>query len=68
MQNPARDLLEDETGGAQIDRMTGIRPALVPHDPVGTLGQYVDQLPLPFISPLGADDDDSPGLGVEHDR
>ncbi len=51
----------------QIDRVPSVRPALVPHDPVGTLGQNVDQLPLPLISPLRADDDDGPGVGVEHE-
>ena len=43
---------------AQIDRVPGVRAALVAHHPVGTLGEDVDQFALPFVAPLRADDDD----------
>ena len=66
MENPARDLLEDEAGGPEVHRVAGIRPALVAHDPVGPLGQDVDELSFSFVAPLGADDDEGPSLGVEH--
>ena len=37
----------------------GIRAALIAHDPVGALGEHVDELALAFVAPLRADDDDS---------
>ena len=43
---------------AEVDRVAGVRAALVAHDPVGALGEHVDELSLPFVAPLGADDDD----------
>ena len=39
-------------------RMAGIVAALEAHDDVGLLRQPVDDLALPFVAPLGADDDD----------
>jgi hypothetical protein len=44
-----------------------IGPALVAHDPIGTLGQYVDELPFPFIAPLRSDDDDRAIAVAEHE-
>src|SRR4030088_216512 len=38
--------------------MAGIVAALEAHDDVGLLRQPVDDLALPFVAPLGADDDD----------
>src|SRR4030088_3498816 len=38
--------------------MAGIMAALEAHDDVGLLRQPVDDLALPFVAPLGADDDD----------
>ena len=45
--------------GLAIDdeRMAGIVAALEAHDDVGLLRQPVDDLALPFVAPLGADDD-----------
>jgi hypothetical protein len=40
---------------------------LVAHHPVGSLGDHVDELPLPFVSPLRTDDYDSAGAVVEHE-
>src|SRR5712691_5045971 len=37
--------------------MAGIVTALEAHDDVGLLRQPVDDLALPFVAPLGADDD-----------
>ena len=38
--------------------MAGIVAALEAHDDVGLLRQPIDNLALPFVAPLGADDDD----------
>jgi hypothetical protein len=45
--------------GLAIDdeRMAGIVAALEAHDDIGLLRQPVDDLALPFVAPLGADDD-----------
>src|SRR3982074_3126108 len=37
-------------------RVAGVRPALVAHHNVGPRGEEVDDLPLPLVTPLGADD------------
>ncbi len=39
------------------ERVAGIVAALEAHDDVGLLRQPVDDLALPFVAPLGADDD-----------
>jgi hypothetical protein len=46
--------------GLAIDdqSVTGIVAALEAHDDVGLLRQPIDNLALPFVTPLGADDDD----------
>jgi hypothetical protein len=45
--------------GLAVDdkRMAGIVAALEAHDDIGLLRQPVDDLALPFVAPLGADDD-----------
>ena len=56
--------------------VAGIVAALEAHDDVGLLRQPVDDLALPFVAPLGADDDDighfagipSATISYEHDR
>ena len=48
------------------DRVPGVRAALVAHDPVGALGEHVDELALPFVAPLRADDDERASLRAEH--
>jgi len=61
--------------------MTGVVAALEAHHHFGPLRQPVDDLPLAFVTPLGADDCDighslkspltdlrSPALGVRRDR
>jgi hypothetical protein len=58
MQDAARNLVEDEAYVTEIDRMAGICAALVPNDPVRTLGKHVDELALPLVSPLRSNDDD----------
>lgn len=50
---------ERQLVGLAIDheRMAGIVAALEAHDDVGLLRQPVDDLALPLVAPLGADDD-----------
>ena len=66
VEDAARDLVQDEHLVADVHRVAGVRAALVAHDPVGAFGEDVDEFALPFVAPLGADDDDrAVGLG-EH--
>jgi hypothetical protein len=66
MQNAARYLAKDELGITDVHGVPGVRTALIPNDPIGALGEHVDELSLSFVSPLGADDDDCTRVGVEH--
>src|SRR5688572_11439080 len=56
MENTARYLVENEGIIAYVDCMASIGAALVTYDPPRTLGEYVHQLALPLIAPLGAND------------
>ena len=56
VEDPRRDVVELEGLAVADDRMTGVRPALVPADDVGVLGEQVDDLALAFVTPLRADD------------
>jgi len=49
--------MKDELRLADVNCVTGIRPALVASDDVDTLRQDIDNLPFPLISPLATDDD-----------
>ena len=42
---------------ADDDRVAGVRTALVAADEIGVLREEVDDLSLPFVAPLRADDD-----------
>src|SRR2546425_432873 len=55
--DPARDLAELERLAVDDDRVPGIRAALVAADDIGVLREQIDDLALPFVSPLRADDD-----------
>ena len=66
VQDPARDLVQHEAARSEVDRMPGIRPALVSHDPICALGQDVDELALALIAPLCADHDNRPSTLVKH--
>jgi hypothetical protein len=66
MEDPARDLVEHERLLADVHRVAGVGAPLVAHDPVGVLGEHVDQLPLPLVTPLRTDDDDGPPRSIEH--
>ncbi len=66
MQNARRDLAQDEVGVADHDGVAGVGAALVADHEVGPLGEHVDQLPLPFVAPLGTYDNDAGGPAVKH--
>jgi hypothetical protein len=66
VQNTTRDLVQHERLFAEVDGMTSICAPLVADDPVGTLSEYVDELALPFVSPLRPNDDDRTIRLTEH--
>ena len=66
VQNAARNLVQDERVFAEIDGVAGVRAALIADHPVGALGEDVDELALPFVAPLRADDDDRAIALSEH--
>jgi hypothetical protein len=66
MKDSAGDLVKNEGVVADVNGMARIRAALVPHDPVGPLGQHVNELALAFVAPLGAHDNDGSRLRIEH--
>ena len=55
--DPARNLADLERLAAGDDRVPRVRPALVAADDVRALRQQVDDLALPLVAPLRADDD-----------
>ena len=66
VQDPARNLMQHEMRRAQVHRMAGIRAALIPNHPRGALGEHIHELALPFVAPLGADDDYGAARITEH--
>lgn len=66
MEDAARDLVENERFLADVNRVAGVGTALISHDPVGPLGDNVDELSLPLVAPLRTDDDDGASLRIEH--
>jgi hypothetical protein len=57
VEDPGRDLMEDEALLANLHRVPGIGAALIAGHNVHLLRQDVDNLPLPLVAPLGTDDD-----------
>ena len=55
--DPARECADLVRLVADDDRVAGVRAALVAADDVGVLGEQVDDLALPLVTPLRADDD-----------
>src|SRR5206468_10735455 len=53
-----RDRVEHVLLAAHHHGVTGVVAPLVPDDDVDVRGEDVDHLPLPLVSPLGADHDD----------
>ena len=66
VQDAGGNLPQDELAVADDDGVAGVGPALVAHHQVGPLGQHVDQLALPLVSPLGPNDHHAGGPGIEH--
>jgi adenylosuccinate synthase len=67
VQDAARDLVQHEGAIAEVHGVARVGAALIPHDPVGTLGEHVHELPLPLVPPLRADDDHDARFRTEHD-
>src|SRR5205823_6675934 len=59
VEDPGGDQVELELVTVADDRVAGVVAALKAHDDVRALGEKVGDLPLPLVTPLGADDDDS---------
>jgi hypothetical protein len=66
VQDAARNLAQDELRVADVHGVAGVGAALIPHDPVGALGEHIDELSFSLVSPLGADDDERARFGIEH--
>ena len=56
VEDPGRDQVELEGLAVADDRVAGVVAALEADHEVGLLGEQVDDLPLPLVAPLGADD------------
>jgi hypothetical protein len=59
IEDPARDEVELPRLALAHDRVAGVVAALEADDHVRALGEQVDDLALPLVAPLGANDDDS---------
>ena len=58
MENARRHQVQHRLHAAHHQRVAGVGAALVADDDVGPRGEEVDDLPLPLVAPLRADDDD----------
>jgi hypothetical protein len=58
MQNSARDLMQNERFFTDVDCVACVCSTLVSNDPIGALGENVNEFSLPFIPPLGANNYD----------
>ena len=63
VKDPGRDQMEDEPLLPDEDRVAGVVAAVVTGHHLHLVREEVDDLPLPLVAPLGADDDD-----VGHER
>src|SRR5690606_14486058 len=59
VQDPRRDLVQDDRLLTEMDRVTRVRAALVASDDIVLLRENVDDLPLSFVPPLGPYDHDA---------
>jgi hypothetical protein len=59
VQNARRDLVENDLITFDVHGVPGVRAALVARDDADLGGQHIDNLPLPLVAPLCADDDDA---------
>ena len=58
MDDARRNQMEDERALADIDRVPRVVPALIARHDVEAFGQKVNDLALPLIAPLRADNND----------
>ena len=56
-ENAGGNQVQDVLVAVEDDGMPGVVPALVTRHHVGLFGEQIDDLALPFISPLHSDDD-----------
>src|SRR5207249_11186762 len=56
-QNSRRNQMQNIFLAAMNDGMAGIVPTLTAYHDIGVGGEHVDDLPLPFVAPLRADQD-----------
>jgi hypothetical protein len=63
VQDPRRDLVQHEFGVAHVDCVTRVRTSLISNDCIDLLGQNVDDLPLPLVTPLAPHHDHTVALG-----
>ena len=66
LDDPRGDLVQHEFAGRRVHGVAGVRPTLVAHDEIRPFGENVNDLPLAFVAPLGADDHDAVRLRSEH--
>jgi hypothetical protein len=57
MENPGRNQVKDKLVFAHHQRVAGVVSSLIAGHHLGLPGQKIDDLPLAFISPLGAHHD-----------
>ncbi len=67
VEHAGRDLVKDELVVPYSNGVPGVGPALIARDPVGVLGQDIDDLALTLVAPLRPDDNEAPHTILEHD-
>jgi hypothetical protein len=66
VQDAARDLVQHDRLVADMYCVPRVGSALVSNDPIRALGEHVDQLSLPLVSPLRPDNDDGASPFTKH--
>jgi hypothetical protein len=66
VEHSRRNLMQDELIVADLYGVASVCPALVACDPVGVLGQNVDDLPFTFVTPLRANHNEATDISIEH--
>ena len=54
--DPGGEKVQGEVAVAELDRVAGVVPPVVAGDDVEPVGEKVDDLPLPLVAPLTAQD------------
>jgi hypothetical protein len=66
LKNSARYLVQHEGFLADVNRVAGVRSTLIANHPVSAFRDHVNELPLSFVAPLRAYDDNRARIVVEH--